>query len=181
MITKYIVNAPCEIVSMQLGIPQEYKEQLIQESYRLKSRKDRENHNSFKDVFDEKEKQVIASSYHVWEESILFNSLLDNILEIVKNNSIRNEQGYVITGAWIGIYNKDQIAKKHIHDPNYKSFVYYISAEEPYTPMVFNDVGIEIDTITDRLIVFPSNIIHSVPPSKGGERIMIAGNVQGIL
>ena len=43
--------------------------------------------------------------------------------------------------------------------------------------MVFDDVGIEIEAITDRLIIFPSHVTHSVPPCRGEERIMIAVNI----
>jgi hypothetical protein len=181
MVTKYIVKAPCEIVYMQLGMSQEYKGQLIQESYRLKNRKDRENHNSFIDVFNETNQgKVIGSSYKLWEESKTYNELLNKILEVVTNISKLGHE-YQITNTWLGVYKKEQISNPHAHEPNHKSFCYYISAEEPYTPMVFNDVGIEIEAVTDRLIIFPSFIRHSVPPCRGGERIMIAGNIDPIL
>ena len=108
------------------------------------------------------------------------NILLKNILLTIQSLSPENHE-YIITNTWMGIYKENQHTKSHHHEPSYKSFCYYISAEEPYTPMVFNDVGIEIEAVTDRLIIFPSFIRHSVPPCRGGERIMIAGNIDPIL
>ena len=178
MITKYIAKAPCEVVHMQLGMPQEYREQLIQESYRLKNRKDRENPLSMVDVFNETyQDKVMGSSYLLWRESNLYNILLRNILITIQHMVCPPGSKYGIVNAWLGIYNKEQFGSKHSHEPSYKSFCYYINAEEPYTPIVFDDVGVEIDAVTARLVVFPSHLQHSVPPCKGGERIMIAGNI----
>jgi hypothetical protein len=176
MITRYIVNAPCEIVHMQLGMPQEYKEQLIQESYRLKTRPNRSNQPFFSYLFHEEEDKVIGSDFKLWEESSLYNKLLTKILFTIKSLSEKRFP-YGIYNTWLGIYKEGQHTKAHTHEPAYKSFCYYISADEPYTPMVFDDVGVKIDAITDRLIIFPSHIYHSVPPCVGKERIMIAGNV----
>tara|TARA_R110000822_G_scaffold281276_5_gene403008 strand:+ start:53 stop:622 length:570 start_codon:yes stop_codon:yes gene_type:complete len=177
MTTKYIVNSPCEIVHMQLGMPQEYKEQLIQESYRLKNREGKENSPLFTYLFNEdKKNKVIGSDFKLWLESDLYNVLLRNILSTVKSLSSSGQE-YAILNSWMGIYKENQSVTSHTHDPAYKSFCYYISAKEPYTPMVFDDVGIEIEAITDRLIIFPSHVTHSVPPCRGEERIMIAGNI----
>ena len=174
---KYIVNPPCEIVHLQLGMPQNYKKKLIQESYRLKNRENRENASLFKDLFYEEEKnKVIGSSFKLWEESSLYDILLNNILTVV-TELYKSPNEYEIVNTWVGIYNKGQQVALHSHEPSYKSFCYYISAQKPYTPMIFNDVGLEIESITDRLIIFPSYIRHSVPPCNGGERIMIAGNI----
>ena len=177
MITRYIVNTPCEIVHMQLGMPQDYRELLTQESHRLKNREGRENAPIFTYLFNEdKENKVIGSDFELWLESDLYNTLLRNILLAIQP-LCKPGLEYGITNTWMGIYKENQYSKSHNHNPSHKSFCYYISAKEPYTPMVFDDVGIEIDAITDRLIIFPSHIQHSVPPCRGGERIMIAGNV----
>jgi hypothetical protein len=180
MITKTIINHPIEIYHINLGVPSEYKEELIKETYRLKNR-NRQNSEVFKYLFSEEKEKVIGSNYKVWEESTVYTPLLENILKFVTSISHANPGNsawdYKILNSWVGIYGKNQSAKKHHHDPAYKSFCYYISGEEPYTPMVFNDIGLEIDAITDRLIVFPSFVNHSVPPCNEGERIMVAGNI----
>ena len=176
-IKRYTVNPPCEIIHLQLGMSLEYKKELIEETHKLKNRANRENDYSFKHVFMESnEEKVIGSSYDLSKESDVYNVLFDHILREVSVNSYPGIE-YKIQNAWAGIYKREQLALPHAHEPNYKSFCYYISAEEPYTPMVFDDVGLEIDAITDRLIIFPSFIRHSVPPCKGGERIMVAGNI----
>lgn len=177
MTTKYIVNSPCEIVHMQLGMPQGYKEQLIQESYRLKNREGRENSPIFTSYFgDSEEDKVVGSSFLLWTESNLYDVLLRNILSTVKSLSPSGQE-YAILNSWMGIYKENQSVTSHTHDPAYKSFCYYINTTEPNTPMVFPDIGIEIEAITDRLIIFPSHVKHSVPPCRGEERIMIAGNI----
>ena len=173
---KHIVKAPSEIVYIHMGMPSNYREQLIKESYRLKNRSGKENNNIFTKVFHESKTNKVIASEKVWKESSLYNTLLENILIVIKTLCPPNVE-YGLIDTWMGIYNKDQHAQKHHHDPGYKSFCYYITAEEPYTPMVFDDAGVEVEAITDRLIVFPYNLHHSVPPCNGGERIMIAGNV----
>ena len=177
MNNRYIVQSPVEITHIQLGSSKEYTKLLIEESYRLKQRKDRENDKLFKYLFDESEKPVIASSFYLWEESKVFDDLLQNILGYITSTSPTLSSSYEIQNTWIGIYDKGQIARSHNHEPAYKSFCYYISSEEPSTPMIFDDVGLRISPLTDMLIVFPSHMNHSVPPSSGGERIMAAGNI----
>ena len=174
---RHIVNPPCEIIHLQLGVPQRYKKQLIQESHRLKNRENRENIQIFKHLFYEEENRVIGSDFQIWKESNLYNKLLENILLTISQIYAIAGVEYKIADAWVGIYNKGQQTRSHSHDPLYKSFCYYIEAEEPYTPMVFDDIGLEIEAITDRLIIFPSFIKHSVPPCKKDGRIMIAGNI----
>jgi hypothetical protein len=175
MIEKKTITLPTDILYTQLGMPQKYKEALIEESYKLKNRKGRENRKKFKEIFNEDENSiVIGSGFKIWEESQKYDILLDNILKFVYSISPSNYV-YNFEDAWLGIYDKGQSSNKHSHEPFYKSFCYYISAKEPYTPMVFD--GVEINAITDRLIVFPSYLNHLVPPSNGGERIMIAGNI----
>ena len=177
MITKLIVNTPNEIVHTQLGMPSDYREQLIKESYKLKNNRDEGNHATFKNVFNEdKSSKVVASSYALWNESRLYDLLLKNILDFINSLYLEPEFNIEITNTWLGIYDVNQTAKRHNHKPHFKSFCYYISAEEPYTPMIFDDTNVIVNAITDRLIVFPSNVFHSVPECRGGERIMIAGN-----
>ena len=174
----YIVNAPVKIYCTQLGVPQDYRQKLINETHLLKNRKGRKNHKLFQKIFNEDEKQVIASNFSIWEESTIYNNLLDNIL--ITLEQLDPVFHCEIVDAWVGIYDRGQMSNPHSHEPNFHSFVYYIVGEEPYTPMIFKGTGLEIDAITDRLILFPSNISHSVPPSKGGERIIIAGNIKAI-
>jgi len=177
MLTKIITNTPSNIWYTQLGVPQSYRNQLIKETYRLKNRKNRDNELLFKQIFNETNSKVIGSSHRIWEESKVYNLLLKNILKFIYSTSPSWEEGYKINNAWAGVYSQNQIAVSHHHEPAYKSFCYYIKAEEPYTPMVFKNENIEIDAITDRLIVFYSTLSHEVPPCISDERIMIAGNI----
>ena len=176
MVKEKIITSPSKILYTQLGVPKNYKDKLIEETYKLKKRRGRENDEIFKRIFNEKGNKVIGSGFELWQESNIYNTLLKNILKFITINS-PIDWNYKIVNTWAGIYEKGQVAIRHSHEPLYKSFCYYISAKEPQTPMVFDDVDITINAITDRLIIFPSDIFHSVPPCNGGERIMIAGNV----
>ena len=105
---KYIVNPPCEIIHLQLGMPKKYKEQLIQESYRLKNRENRENIQIFKHLFYEEENKVIGSDFQIWKESNLYNKLLENILLTISQIYAIAGIEYKMADAWVGIYNKGQ-------------------------------------------------------------------------
>ena len=139
LITKHIVNTPSEIIHFPVGVPNDYRKELIEESYRLKKEKKEKNHSTFKDVFNEDKDSVVCSSYALWEDSNKFDKLFDVLEKAIIEFSIPiREYNYKILNAWLGIYGKGQNANKHCHVPFYKSFCYYISAEEPHTPMVFN-------------------------------------------
>lgn len=179
MITKHQIKAPCEIFHLQLKISSEYRKSLIKETYQLKNRINHQTPQSLSYVFQESNSgRVIASSYEIWKESKIYDLLLDKIQKIIAN--LNPPHNLVIKSGWAGIYKKNQLAIPHCHEPGYRSFVYYISAEKPYTPMIFNDVDLEVQAITDRLIIFPSFLRHSVPQCKGGERIILSGNLEPV-
>lgn len=174
----YDINAPSDITYFQLGVPKEYREALVKESYRLKEIRNKKNNPKFQEIFPQSENtSLISTSDQVWHESKVFIDLLANILDFISKTSPGINSNYEITNAWVGIFEKNHLVKKHHHSPSFTSFCYYIEAEEPYTPIIFNDVDIEIDAITDRLIIFKSYLTHSVPPCNGGTRIVLAGNV----
>lgn len=178
MFHSYELNYPCDITYFNVGIPKKYREELIKESYRLKKIKNKKSNPKFQEIFSKStDTPIIVTSDQVWNESSVFTDLLANILDFITKTSPAINSTYEITNAWVGIFNKNDSVKFHHHSPSFQSFCYYIEAEDPSTPLVFNELDLEIDTITDRIIIFNSYIAHSVPPCKGGKRIVLAGNV----
>ena len=170
MLQVHHVKSPVKIYSGYLNVPQDYREQLIEATY-----KEKDNApyvDSFNDVFNEENGKIVVTNYRAWEAIPLYKKLLENI-EITINNWTKSNTK--LDQAWSGIYDIGQETKSHNHHPSQFSFCYYMRAETPYTPMVFDECNIEINGETDLLIVFPSFLQHSVPPCKN-ERVFISGN-----
>jgi len=178
MINIYNTKAPTNIYSTYLGAPLEYREKLIQTTYMIKNKKV-SNDPTFTFLFHEdKNQKVIATGYQAWEDDPIYSKLLGNILKFIKQNVAQSpEANFRIVNSWAGVYNKGQSVKPHHHSPAIYSFCYYMKAEAPYSPMVFDECGLEIDAKTDLLIVFPSYLKHSVKEVLGEERVFIAGNI----
>jgi hypothetical protein len=165
-------KAPIQIWSGYLNAPQSYRDELVKVTKREKNKSP--HIDSFYDVFNEKNGKVVATNYYAWEAVPLYKKLLENIEKSI-NEWIDKPGKYKIQQAWSGVYEEGQQTNSHAHDPSTYSFCYYMRAEAPYTPMVFDDCGVEINGETDLLIVFPSFLKHSVPPCRN-ERVFISGN-----
>ena len=127
--------------------------------------------------------KAIMSSWWIWKESKEFNSLLKEISRVVINDIYPTFKNYnkntrlEIIEAWSAIYKQNHFAIAHNHHPNDISFVYYLKLSKDSTPLVFNDINFKIYPTENTLIVFPSNVTHSVPIHKNKEdRICLAGN-----
>ena len=124
--------------------------------------------------------KAIMSSYVIWEESQIFNSLLDNIINSIKNHApIRdNQYEYILTNVWGAIYKKDHYTIPHDHLPFVISFVYYLQSSGN-TPLVFNGSNLQINPTDDMLVIFPSYLLHSVPKhTEEEDRVCLAGNLE---
>jgi len=165
-INRYHIQSPTEVIKLQLGIPQDYKQQCIEEIYRLG---DSMNHKS--------NIKAIMTSYFIWEESNKFDILLDNISNILNSNLIEvSKNQLIIENAWGAIYKKNNFTLPHLHNPSLISFVYYLKSSGN-TPLVFDETSLKFFPQDDTLIIFPSHLMHSVPPhNEENDRICIAGN-----
>jgi hypothetical protein len=164
----YHIQSPTEIVTTQLGIPQEYKQQCIKEVYRLG-----DSQNQQTNV------KAIMSSYCIWEETKIFNQLLDKIIITLDKISPPFDPRFKssLKEVWSTIYKKEHYTIPHSHTPSQISFVYYLQSSGD-TPLIFNDCNFQINPIDDMLIIFPSYLVHSVPKHIGKEdRVCIAGNL----
>ena len=167
-INRHHIQSPTEIITTQLGIPQEYKQQCIEEIYRLG------------DTMGETTNiKAIMTSYTIWDESKVFDILLNNIKIVIDNFANRyNHWKFVLEEAWGTIYKKDNYTIPHQHLPCTISFVYYLQSSGN-TPLVFDECDFKINPINDMLMIFPSYLTHSVPKHNEKEdRICIAGNLQ---
>jgi hypothetical protein len=170
-INRYHIQSPTQIVTTQLGISQEYKQQCIKEIYRLG--------NSNTHLTNVK---AIRSSYRIWEETKELNLLLGHIKESITNIiPIKDKRlEYNLNEAWSAIYKKNHYTTPHDHLPYVISFVYYLQSSGN-TPLVFDQCNFQINPIDDMLLIFPSYLGHSVPKhNEETDRICIAGNIQQI-
>jgi len=174
----YNTKAPVQIYSLYLQCPQDYRDKLVETTYKLKPTV--KDDFTFQLVFNEtKQERVVATGYQAWVDDPIYTDLLTNIVNVVQFEISKDKNHNLeLENAWAGIYKKGQFAHSHHHSPSLWSYCYYMKAEPPYTPMVFDHCGVSIDAITDLLIVFPSYLYHSVPPVVGSERVFIAGNIK---
>lgn len=147
-----------------LGAPKDYIDQMVEKAYEIGDHMNQETNL-----------KGIMSTYHVWNQTDLFNPLFDKISEIV---SLEYKQPMVLHNAWTGIYKSDHHAQAHHHCPSGHSFVYYIKATIEDSPLVLGNNKFEIKPQTDLLIHFPALVEHLVPrQTNQSERVVIAGNL----
>jgi len=178
---KFIVNTKSQATSLKLGIPENYRKECIKEIYRLG------------DSMNKKTKvQAIMTTYKIFNESKIFDTLLRNILKIATKIKIEedrgiydnkgtylNNQSLILKDTWGAIYEKGHFTESHDHisASSYLSFVYYLQAE-PNTPLILSDDNQKILPENDLFAIFPSYVRHKVPTHEGPEdRIVLAGNI----
>jgi|TARA_X000001036_G_scaffold408810_1_gene419360 hypothetical protein len=90
---------------------------------------------------------------------------------------------WIMDQSWGAVYNKGEGSISHSHVPYGKSFVYYVQAEEGSSPLVFDRTYVKnrqviIKPKTGLLVVFPSDLEHSVPDSTmQQQRVILSGNL----
>jgi hypothetical protein len=164
----YHIQSPTQVITTQLGILQEYKQKCIKEIYRLG-----DSQNQQTNV------KAIMSSYHIFNESEVFNILINNIKITIDKCfpilDIRYE--YFLENTWSAIYKKGHYTISHNHAPSQISFVYYLQSSGN-TSLIFDGCNFRINPIDDMLVVFPSHLWHSVPKhTEEEDRICVAGNL----
>ena len=166
------LKAPTEVITTQLGIPQGYKQQCIEEIYRLGD-----------SMGQTTSIKALMSSYHVWNETNVLNSLKDNIVKAINNvKPIHDkEYEYELSNMWTVVYKKDNYANSHYHTPYQTSFIYYLKSTGN-TPLVFDDCNFQVNPVDDTLVIFPGYLYHSVPlHQEQSERICVVGNLKWII
>lgn len=172
IINRHYIKTPTEIITTTLGIPEDYKQQCIQEAYKIGDSIDREkNYTNVK---------ASMSSYEVWNETNVYNTLMGKIMEtgksILEEHYPSVRMNLKLTHMWTAIYEKGHYTKSHAHLPAILSFVYYLKADRNSSPLVFDHSDFDIYPYDDLLVMFPGYLYHSVPEHKGEDRICVAGN-----
>ena len=160
-------TTPTQIIDLKLGIPQNYKQECINEIYKIGN-----------SVSNPTNLTALRSTYQVWKETKVLNILIDNILTVLHNITPTHDERYYynLANAWSAIYKKGHDAKPHCHIPAHISFVYYFKSTGN-TPLVFDECNFKLNPTDDTLVIFPSYLKHSVPPHNDEEdRICLAGN-----
>ena len=170
IINKHHIKSPTEIVTTTLGIPEAYKQQCIQEAYKIGDSIDRE-----KSVTNVK---AFRSGYKIWEETNVYNLLFDRITYALNRVAVVKWEFW---DAWTAIYQEGHYTIPHAHDPSYLSFVYYLKANNTSSPLVFDGCDFNLSPYDDLLVIFPSYLTHSVPKHTGEDRICVAGNINRVL
>ena len=162
-INRYQIKTPTEIVTTTLGIPEGYKQECIQEAYKIGDKQGQQTNV-----------KALMSSYHIWGETNMFNTLIDTILDAIKNKiSPLTDDRYIykVDNAWTAIYKEGHYSIPHDHIPHSISFVYYLKANINSSPLIFDGINFMIGPCDDLLVVFKSYLKHSVPIHKGEDRI----------
>tara|TARA_R110001592_G_scaffold45063_1_gene144396 strand:- start:135 stop:686 length:552 start_codon:yes stop_codon:yes gene_type:complete len=168
VINRHHSLSPIQIIDLKLGIPQNYKQECINEIYKIGNSVDGPTNLT-----------SLRSTYQVWKETKVLNILIGNILTVLHEITPPHDERYYydLVNAWSAIYKKGHYAKLHCHIPAHISFVYYFKSTGN-TPLIFDECNFKLNPTDDTLVIFPSYLKHSVPPHNDKEdRICLAGNV----
>ena len=82
-----------------------------------------------------------------------------------------------IVSLWGANYMEGDYTVYHSHMPCVISFCYYPKVDKDSAPLVFSELDYELYPEEGQLVIFPSHLKHGVPSQRGGERMVIAGNI----
>lgn len=105
--------------------------------------------------------------------------ILEKVVASFKGVLTPPEEDWAIVDVWGGIYRPKDHTVPHRHLPSFISFVLYLQADDHSSPLVFDECELRVAPKNWTLVVFPSWLMHSVPPQSedGCERIMLSGNL----
>ena len=93
--------------------------------------------------------------------------------------ALRSEHGFQLNfdDTWFSGYDIDEFTAKHDHTPSTFSWVYFVRTPPKSAPLVFTTSGTKIKAEAGKVVIFPGNVWHHVPPNKCEGRIVLAGNI----
>ena len=110
---------------------------------------------------------------------IVINGAIPFLTQNYMDEDIKNF-AYTVEHMWGAEYrgNGDDFTRTHDHRTSFCSFSYYIQTPKGCSPLVFDNLNIQIDPTPGMLVCFKGDNKHSVPKAKHeGSRFMIAGNL----
>ena len=110
---------------------------------------------------DIKEFKIITE----WVSNLLYRDFLKFKSEKIKCSEV-----------WGALYNKNDHATIHNHEPSYFSFVYYVNVPRNSATLIFANSGYRIKPVSGKLVIFDSKLYHKVPKNRSENRSLIAGN-----
>ena len=82
-----------------------------------------------------------------------------------------------ISDYWVSFYQEGDHTVPHHHLPTLYAFNYFIKTPKGSSPLIFSSSNTIIEPEEGKLLIFPSNLIHHVPPNNCNERIVFSGNI----
>lgn len=173
-------------------ISEDYKQELIEESYRLKSEIPDQSYKWNCEIYTTYGHQL--SQYQKFKN--LINNITDHVCRFAKELG-SDSSDYTPTGAWINIASKGHFQEHHRHNGAIFSAVYYLQAPEGAGNLVFESpIGftnglknvnneatfytqehVKYPPIENSLIVFRSHMQHMVQMCENEkDRISVAIN-----
>ncbi len=120
---------------------------------------------------------------------------IQNKIQEYSKKIIKSRKDLVITQSWINKSVRDEYHQEHTHPNSIASGVFYFVSKDDMPPVLFRrknhrEISLSVDEYNDfnssrrtiylksgDLIIFPSNMIHGVPPNNtDNERISLAFN-----
>ena len=129
------------------------------------------------------------SGYRTHTQTNVFDQLIkvieqrvDLVMRSDNNRALKDFTMYPkVVDSWAIIYEKDDHTKWHNHTPANYSVVYYAHATKDSAPLVFKktkDANVEIEPLTNKLVVFNGYTNHMVPKlDNENQRICFAANL----
>jgi hypothetical protein len=179
---KYVFDIP--IVNAELEISEEESQKYIYLAYEI----------SKEDACRETNLTGLRSNYDLHLRTKEFNKLLNCICNKInefipyefffpKSSFEKKQKSYLkLEDSWCGVYNKDSMAKYHMHNPAHVSFCYYLQTDENSSPIIFDQLKFSIQPKKNHIIAFPGFLGHRVPIQKKHklDRVILAGNLRYI-
>ena len=82
--------------------------------------------------------------------------------------------------SWLANYGRGDWTARHDHGSWY-SYVYFVRTPRGSSPLIFTTSGKRIKAQEGKVVIFPGNIMHHVPPNRGVERMTLAGNIELVM
>ena len=156
-----------------LDISEEKTQEYINEIYKITDDSGKKENSVYSHVLPTPK----ISSLRVWEQTSVFNDLLDTFIHYSNYYSIET-QNVTIQDCWAVLYEKGNYSIEHAHlgTPTPLSFVFYVQNEKA-SPIEFVHGNKMIYPKTNTLLLFPPWVKHKVPPLEDEKhRIVLAGN-----
>ena len=112
----------------------------------------------------------------------LMNDNIIMILEWVVEEITQNYDGFekfTFHGVenWFARYGEGDYGKRHRHMTAPFSYVYFINTPPGSSPLVFPTSNTSIEAEAGKLVIFPGDMIHEVPPNQCENRCVLVGNL----